>query len=1023
MDNIFEPKKPKAKKEKQIDFFNNMIFETTLTKGFKKLNVLAIGDDLKGLAPVVMSDANYYFFTDVERQRHRWRPIDRLAEYNKLLDGKFDVVISREYNESYMEFCRHSGLYMSQILDHSQMIKGIYDAGSKCMVISRGMSGKNILDRAPFLHALTSDIANIAAHKHSDSEVVYVPDIDRALDLKAGGKDEVLMTAKGYKTSPYTAGLLDVLNKSLSMYNPLFTTYTGIVDAFHRFPSTAFVSFKDRIANMKELGFKVDVAPTAETEAERLKKKYDFLTTPVMPLLPQQTLAYIKEGKLKAKDTVLRLGVEKGKQYPVRVGWQKRRDGKLKRGFMTVMVNGFTLWEDSQEDIQDFIAAFGLPKIESMEDAYPAILSNWHKQVQRMFPRFKNWQVDDVALAATKPFCLIGHDKSLGKTVMSAAWAKIRGYRRVLVAAQGQYLKKWADELKKWGFKYVPLDNWKAVDELREQIRSKVKNTETVFYLAPFEFLGLESNLRMDPWTCVEKDQDGYLEGVIKGITTHKCPSCGKTANQARTVCPNCGESERYTGRYCHACKTSSYTFKREKPLTPVKCAEIERLEHLGRNDFSSGVYPAYRKLKKLFSCVIIDEAQDVKNKNTLRSTAVRSLHAKGRALATATLMKNYPFDIFWPVSYLLGFNNPLFPYHYKGGFPFFERQFGTDLLLGHTSQETEKWQKLPEVSNITIMWKLMAPFMVRRLKTDIGAKDPEIEIVPFKMSEEHRDLYLAVRESRLNDLSRELLKENPDARVLGANLWGLRAASTIPVASRYFPQIKTQFTGSWGKLDWIVEKMKELQSKGEKALIFTTMVDMADHIKIALDSVGITALRIKQSTKNRFEVIKRFNADTTTVAVSTLTLINKCYDIESVRHVIFTDSDWLDEPHNQALGRAGRALLTNHTVKGYYLLNEGTIDFHMYELAFQKGEAIANVMDRRAVYQPADVLREAVEAIQVRVAKRILSERPDQIATATAVKTVVTSKPAPATTNVIVWPDFKAVGKAEQLGLFGIAA
>jgi hypothetical protein len=32
--------------------------------------------------------------------------------------------------------------------------------------------------------------------------------------------------------------------------------------------------------------------------AERIAKKYEFLTTPLMPLLPQQALAYVVKGRV-----------------------------------------------------------------------------------------------------------------------------------------------------------------------------------------------------------------------------------------------------------------------------------------------------------------------------------------------------------------------------------------------------------------------------------------------------------------------------------------------------------------------------------------------------------------------------------------------------------------------------------------------------------------------------------------------------------------------------------------------------
>jgi hypothetical protein len=55
------------------------------------------------------------------------------------------------------------------------------------------------------------------------------------------------------------------------------------------------------------------------------------------------------------------------------------------------------------------------------------------------------------------------------------------------------------------------------------------------------------------------------------------------------------------------------------------------------------------------------------KSKNTLRGRAIRALKPKGKPSLTGTLMKGFAHDIFWNVAWLLGFDNPLFPYAVSG--------------------------------------------------------------------------------------------------------------------------------------------------------------------------------------------------------------------------------------------------------------------------------------------------------------------------------------------------------------------
>lgn len=1006
-----------GKSAKKKDLFRELLVKIASIGGLSKVNVLVLGDTTG--TGTIRYAANSYVFTDVVNPRSsRYRDISRLGEYKKIIKGKFDIVISREYKKEYMSLLPNGGIYITQTGDSSMLKEVLIDKDSFCVVLGGYQQTRVELDRELFLDYALAMVRDMVRHIRDDRELFHIPNIDRI--VKVNVSHDVTVTHKGLKAAPLTSHLLDLYNKTLKVYNPLFTTYTGVIDAAHRFPATAFKGLSERIAELKGLGLKVTVAPNAQQLADRDRRKYSFLTTPLMPLLPQQAFAYVKEGDLKAKKDAPAFGVKKGKKYQVRVGWRKRKDQeKVLRGYMAIKVNGHVIYEDDQEGVEEFVRTFGMPKVGSVETLYPEVVDIWRKKVAKMFPDLVDFQREDVALAACKPVSYVAHDRGLGKTRMAAAVPKARGSKRVLVAAQRQYLDKWEDELKEIGCKVEWLIDHEAINRLKRQLREGDKPSETTFYLSSFEFLGLETDLRMDPWTCVELNKNGYLDAVVKDIRSRKCPSCGKTAKQARKRCPKCG-SEEYSGRFCKACGQASYSFKREKPLTPEKCHAIEMGTRKGQGQFHSGTYPAYKRLKKLVRnfFVIVDEAQMVKNKNTLRSTAVRSLHSKGRMLVTANLMRNYPNELFWPVGWLLGFNNPMFPYKYKGGFPVFERQFGTQIYKGKNPlNDKEIWERTPEVSNLSILWKLMAPFMVRRLKEDIDWIPPKtIEPVALEMDDEHRALYLDVRQSKLDELSEELQKNNPDSRIIGANLWSLRAASTIPIANRYFPQVETQMAKQrWNKLDWVVNKVKELKAKGEKVLVFSTLVDMADYVSMALKSAGVRCERIKQSTKNRFELVRRFNADPyTTALVSSCELVGRCFDIESASHVIFTDVGWTPEEHEQAMDRALR-ITSEKPVQVYFLLNKSTIDEHMYELVIQKGEAIKNVLDRRVVYTPAEIL---IEAVQVRVAKRIISEKHESFVRPVKPQEPVEETPA----KTADWSKITPIQSAEQLKLFGEA-
>jgi hypothetical protein len=998
-------KKAKAPKLK----FGWFAYDMSKLPGLDSLDGLTIGE-LTGTGFYSATPKNSFYFTPGKWDRGHWKPEDRIAEYDGLLREKFDIIVSLWYNADHMKYLKGDGIYITQVKDGTMLPKGMFDKDTATAVFSKTITFKKTHNSFDFLVALKDKIKGlIAGAKGRDpKKAVYLPNIDKIFNEKPDNK--VTLTHKGIKVSKSAAGLLALYNETLHVYNPVFTTYTGIMDAYHKFPATAFVNMDKRVDVLEELGFKVKVEPTARVKADRLSQKYDFLTTPLMPLLPQQTLAYVKEGEYKAKGDVPRLGIKKRHSYDVRVGWQKRRDGDIKRGFFTLRVNGHTLFEDSNDDVTDFITAFGLPQVDSIEGKYPGVVELWTKKARKMFPQMKEWQVEDVALLATKPNGYLGSDRGTGKTYVSAAWAKLREYKRVLVCAQAQYLDKWASELEKFGFKYEKLLDWQSVNALKAKIRAGIKNPETVFYLTSFEFIGHE-DVKMLPWDCVEKSSDGCITAVYKGITGRNCPGCGKTVGQARKLCPSCGSSE-FTGRYCLSCKEASFTYTREKPLTPARCADIESRAKEGRRDFSNGQYPAFKRIKKLFPCVMVDEAQMIKNKNSLRSQATRGLRAKGRMLITANLMKNYPNELFWTCGWALGFNTPLFPYQYHGGFSFFEEQFGTKILKGETPEGKEMWKRTPEVSNLSIMWKLMSPFMVRRLKADIEGIPEKIIHPPvvLEMDEKHKALYGDVLHSKLSTLAEELQKENPDIHIIGANLWSLRAASTVPNASRYFSFSDASYEGISCKMQWIIEKCVEVKAKNEKIVLFSTLIDMQALIYKVLSAAGIKTLYIKQGTKNRFDVINTFNEDDTTALVSSGELIGKSYDVLA-ENVVVVDMGFTPEEVEQEMDRCNR-LVSTKPLNVWILLNRGTICTDMYELVMAKGEAIKNVLDRRAVYETAEVIREAnQEANQIKVARRLLKAGKEAANAAPSAAVLLPVPPAPV--GIVVLP------KTEELDVW----
>ncbi len=338
--------------------------------------------------------------------------------------------------------------------------------------------------------------------------------------------------------------------------------------------------------------------------------------------------------------------------------------------------------------------------------------------------------------------------------------------------------------------------------------------------------------------------------------------------------CPKCSEHQVWSGNVCHNCGYRAYTYSPKQKS-----------------------YPAYRRLKKLFSAVIIDEAQLAKAKNTGRGRAVRALKCQGRLILSGTLMKGYITDIYWNVGWLLGFGNPLFPYTYRGGSKQYLNEFGTFEYTTKQFEETlseGRAKLIPEVSNLNRFWRIMASFTIRRLKAEMIAlpkKNKQVLLLP--MDSEHDNIYQEFQEWGQAVIQKAFNLANQNGTdvnmgIISSALWKLRFAATVPNAQTYLgkepgPQVCLTNGHQWNKVKKILELAGEIQRKGEKLIIFSGLRPMVSAIIKALKQSQISFIPILAShqTGQRFAMIEQFsNDESVTAIVAGLNVLNRGFTI-----------------------------------------------------------------------------------------------------------------------------------------------
>ena len=589
--------------------------------------------------------------------------------------------------------------------------------------------------------------------------------------------------------------------------------------------------------------------------------------------------------------------------------------------------------------------------------AVPQRIAQHRTTIAKRFPFLFPFQAEDVARLAVKPAAYLGYEQGGGKTVTSAAWAAERGFRRVLVVCQSSLVENWISELGQFGFPREKLTTHAAVTRLVDEKRRKELPVTTTFYVTSFEFLSLIGPRMYDPWLCETFTKDGLVHHRVDDNTKPACRVCKRSYEDVVQSCPKCNEVSLWTGGHCNACGYQAWT----------ATADTHQ-------------WPAYKRIKKLFGAVLVDEAQIAKSKNTLRGRAVRALKPKGKLILTGTLMKGYAHDIFWNVAWILGFDNPLFPYAYRGGSKRFLSEFGTYEFVTRQFEDTlheGRAKLLPEVSNLNRFWRLMASFAIRRRKDDIYVLPPkQRQIVLLNMHDAHRTLYGSYAEWAQNAIAKALRESdgNPNMGVISSALWKLRYAATCPVAVDYLDR-GALHCESWNKLEKIYELVRHAADRGEKTIVFSGLRTMVAATIRYLRQRDLQVLPITAEVpaKKRFALIQEFSrTPSMNVIVASLNCLNRGFTITAANHVILVDLEYSPEATEQAEDRVHRPGQTK-PVYITYLFSRDTIDQLMHEIVSQKSEAIRHAIDGKARFADvAEILQRVTGDVQLEIAKRI---------------------------------------------------
>jgi superfamily II DNA or RNA helicase len=373
-----------------------------------------------------------------------------------------------------------------------------------------------------------------------------------------------------------------------------------------------------------------------------------------------------------------------------------------------------------------------------------------------------------------------------------------------------------------------------------------------------------------------------------------------------------------------------------------------ERLEQLKDIDNADLVITSYALIKRdiefyekrTFTYCFLDEAQHIKNPNTLNAKSVKQIKAKSYFALTGTPIENTLTELWSIFDFLMP--------GYLRTHKIFTNRF--EIPIVKNGDQTA----LRELS------RHIKPFILRRMKKAVLKELPEkIESkMVNEMTSEQTRLYAAWLLKAKQEFESEISTkgfEKSQIKILSL-LTRLRQICCHP--SLFIEN----YQGGSGKLDMLQELLKDATDGGHRILLFSQFTGMLAIIKQKLTAMKIDYHYLDGSTKaeDRIKLVNSFNVGDREVFLISLKAGGTGLNLTGADMVIHYDPWWNPAVEDQATDRAYRIGQKN-SVQVYKLITKNTIEEKIYRLQQKKKEMIDSLI------QPGENLLTKMNETEIR--------------------------------------------------------
>ncbi|MDD4156209.1 MAG: DEAD/DEAH box helicase [Candidatus Cloacimonetes bacterium] len=322
------------------------------------------------------------------------------------------------------------------------------------------------------------------------------------------------------------------------------------------------------------------------------------------------------------------------------------------------------------------------------------------------------------------------------------------------------------------------------------------------------------------------------------------------------------------------------------------------------------------------FEYVILDEAQHIKNHNTLRSKAVKKLKARYKLAMTGTPLENSISELWSVFDFLMP--------GYLPSIKKFKDMFSADQDSIKQGQRVKQY---------------ISPFILRRKKQDVlfELPDKQEQYVYCPMTESQENKYIQILKAVKNDVFKDGDTETNFITMLAA-LTRLRQVCDHPglINDEWMNEANIS-----GKLDTLKELLEDALENGRKILVFSQYVKMLHIVEKMIKKMNINYEYMDGNTKDRKTVINHFN-DNEKVKVFLISLKTGGFGINltSADTVILVDPWWNPMVESQAIDRVHRMGQTKKVVV-YKMITVGSVEEKIMILQKRKRDLFDNIINQ----------------------------------------------------------------------------